>query len=696
MAGYVEGPDLKDLWNSQIKLFPNSLSRIEDSREVVEGRRKAPLPQAIAERPDAEAFRVSTPEKTTSVLKLRNKLALREHKLVRDPTGTSDASSRIASRVERFANPAVYDQLSIQDVYDLLLIEAEAATIVVPKPASWKGLPESMFESDRQTIKPSYQRDYRNRSLTEWKEDGKDGDDDNVFLLNREKSRQAYRKASEQYRARNLPYEIQLVSRLDMVPMGPRIVGTSVQCDGLIRRTRMHKTELVRRKYRWGEDAYLQPKDEGEGSGSDWWLYEGWLYDDDELPYVVYSVGGRATENLRDGFDKGGVIDLYKTAGLTRLPIAYAYGWRWGVSDPDRRGIPYPWPFLRSWLAKDAFLTGKAFQGWSTGFPGWFNKIPANVDEGVLRVWLEKTKNQPLVINPFEITEVLGDVAAAVHSGTGHDINEMIAALDGTTGQELVSPLATGGGNANSAIERSVVSADTVAALSDIERGALGLFRDTAENVLTVCTAVSRRTKQNVCIIGNAENPEPTDQSSTKAIIELDPDWLGSEGEESYDLRCEVERGISDNLARTQQLFELLKNGGISWEMWCREIGVDSPELLRAQVLYHQWLMNTPEGRAMAMKDAATYLGDQELADLFALQEQGQANEQGQLNGMTAGNTPASDPNALLGGQPAATGVSMPDMAQAQLLGTVSAGINPGGAQTNISAAGQPPVPIGV
>jgi hypothetical protein len=702
MAHRVHGEDLRSLWDVTEKINQNSLGRIIDSRDVVEGRRQAPLPAAIASRPDADAFRVSTPEKTVSVLKLRNKLSTRLPRLKREPTGTSDTSSRIASRVERFANPAVFDQLSVQDAYDLLTVEAEAATIVVPKPAAWNKLPADFLDDDRQTIRKNFQRDYKGRTHQEWEFDGRDGDKDNVFLLNREKSRAAHKRASEQYRARNLPFEIQLVSRLDMMPLNPRITGEGVVLDGLLRRTRLHPTEAIRRKYRWGDSPMLTPKHENEGTGGEWWLYEGWLYDDDECPYVVYSVGGHKTEVLKDGFEPNGIIDLYKTAGLERLPIAYSYGWRWGTSDADRRGIPYPWPFLRSWLAKDAFLTGKAFQGWSTGFPGWFNTIPANVDPAVLQMWLDKTKNQPLQVNPFEVTEVLGTVAPAVHSGTGHDVDEMVMALTGEVRAELVSPLATGGGNANSAIERSVVGADTIAAVSDIERGMLGLVKATAENVLMVCTKVARRTKHNVCVIGNAAPAEPMDQSSTKAVIELDPDWLGSEGDESYDLIAELPRSLADNLAQNQQFFEFLQNGGISWEMWCSLIGEEAPELLRAQVLYHQWLMNTPEGQRMAMLDAATYLGDQELADLFALKAAGQADEQGNLVGMLAGMGPMGAPGmpvtegpALLGGQPAATGTAMPSPGMSQLAGAVSAGIQQG-PQMNISGAGGVPVPIGV
>lgn len=708
MPHRVVGRDLRDLFQSQTKLYPNSLGRMTDSRDMMERRRKPPLPAAIASRPDADAFRFSSPEPIVSVMKLRNKLALRIPELSREPLGVTDSASRIASRVERFVDPAVFGAphgLNIQDLYDLLLVEGEACIIVRPSPAAWRKMPDGYLEDDNETVKKSYRRDYRGRSETEWEYDGKDGDVESSFLLSRSRSRDAFNRASSQYRARHLPYQIELVSRFDMVPLDPQIRGDSVTVQGIVRRTRINRQEAIRRRYRWGEDGLIQPKDEGEGDGSDWWLYEGWLLDEDDLPYLSYSIGGHKTEVMRDGYEPDGVIDLYKTAGLTCLPIAYGYGWRWGVSDPDRRGIPYPWPFLPSWDAKNAFMTGKAFQGWSTGFPGWFNLIPANVDEGVLRMWLDKTRNQPLVINPFEITEVLGSVESAVHSGTGHDINEMIAALSGEVRNDLVSPLATGGGNANSAIERSVVSADTVAAVSDIERSVLAMVRDTAEHVLRVCTAVSREAKKNVCVIGNAENAEPMKQSTTKAIIELDPDWLGPEGEESYDLICKLPRSLEDSLAQTQQYFELLKNGGISWEMWCELIGQGSPELLRAQVLYHQWLMNDPAGRAVAFKDAATYLGDQELADLFNLQSTGQADEQGNLLGMLAGVNgmpglpPGMPPGAggpeLLGGQPMPTGVALPNIAQSQLAGVVGAGMQ-AGPQGAISVAGQAPVPIGV
>jgi hypothetical protein len=176
------------------------------------------------------------------------------------------------------------------------------------------------------------------------------------------------------------------------------------------------------------------------------------------------------------------------------------------------------------------------------------------------QAWMEFVQTNPLVIEPFKVLPVWGTMMPAQHPGTGRDPNEMIAALQGSNSQEVVSPLARGGGDATSAIERSVVSADTVAGISDIPRSVLSVHRRVGEIILETCTGISRKTGRNVMVIGNPETPSD-DGSTTRAIIELKPSWLGPEGEESFDLEAILPKSTGRQPGREGAVVRLLERG---------------------------------------------------------------------------------------------------------------------------------------
>lgn len=698
----ITGEAIADLWKRHAARYTKSLGRIADARELLIGEKRAPLPDVLAARPDGEAFRVDTAQKYVSVMQLVNKLASPVPELKRPKLGTSDLHERNSSRIERFINPAVDRLLSHRDTIELLTVEAEAAALVIPEPARFAKVPGAYYEDDHKTIKPQFRRNGKGDDYSEKRSDAEDehGDDfdpekfDAEFEPDEKVSRQAYNRHIKAMRARNFPCDVELVSRMQCVPINPRIRGYDVEIDGLIVKTRLAASDAMRRRYLIeGLDESLEPKDEvegdTEGGSKDLWLYQAWLTDQDAdgnlYPYVAYSLAGKATNVDRSGFEKDAVIDLYKQCGLRSLPVVYGYGWRWFTVDPDKRSMPYTFPFGRSWLAADAFLTGKAYAGWSEGMLAWFMRMPDTVkDPAMQQAWMEFVKTNPLTIEPFKITSVWGDMIPAQHPGTGRDVNEMIAALNGTNNGELVNPLARGGGDSASAIERSVVSADTVAGVSDVKRSAMHMRRRVGELILEVCNGISRKHNTDVLIYGNPETPSDTG-SVTKAIIELKPQWLGPEDEESFDLEAIEPKSLGDNLAEKAQVFGFWKEGAITFEQWCSEIGVQDPERYRAQLIFDRWIMNTPEGQQVAMKDAADYLGDKELIALFEAQQSGAAGPQGEPIGMTAGLTPPGGGQPAMGG---ASAVNQPgfDPAQAQMAAIAAAG-------RNASVGGVQPMP---
>lgn len=690
----ITGEAIHDMWDRHASRYTKSLGRISDARELLIGEKRAPLPDVLASRPDGEAFRVDTAQKYVSVMQLINKLAAPVPELKRPKLGTSDLHERNSSRIERFINPAVDRLLSHRDTVELLTVEAEAAALVIPEPARFAKVAGTYYEKDGETIKPQFRRNGKGQGYDDLRADAEDeqGEEfdpekfDKEFEPDEKVSRQAYNRHLRNLRARNFPADVELVSRLQCVPINPRIRGFDVEIDGLLVKTRLAASEAMKRRYLIdGLTDHLEPKDESEGDTEtgDLWLYQAWLTDQDAdgnlYPYVAYSLAGKHTRIDRPGYEDQAVIDLHKQCGLRSLPVVYGYGWRWFTVDPDKRAMPYTFPFGRSWLAADAFLTGKAYAGWSEGMLAWFMQMPDTVrDPAMQQAWMEFVKQNPMVIEPFKILPVWGNMIPAQHPGTGRDPNEMVAALQGSNEAELVNPLARGGGGAASAIERSVVSADTVAGVSDVKRSAMHMRRRVGELLLEVCSGISRKHGHDVLIYGNPETPSDSG-SVTKAIIELKATWLGPEGEESFDLEAIEPKSLGDNLAEKAQVFGFYKENAITFEQWCTEIGVNDPERYRAQLIFDRWIMQTPEGMQVAMKDAAEYLGDKELIALFEAQKSGAAGPQGEPLGMVAGlNPPMGQP--AMGG---ASSVNQPgfDPAQAQMAAIAAAGRNasPGG-----------------
>lgn len=674
----VKGEEIASLWEKHAGRLTGSLGRVEDARRLLIGQLQAPLPDVIASRPDGDAFRVDTAQKYTSVMQLVNKLAEPSPRLRRPKTATSDLAERTASRIEKFINPAVDSNLSNRDLTELALVEGEGCALVVPEPARWAKVPGGYYEQDGATIRREYARDEKGRGYDDALEDA-EGDDERAaseFKPDEKRSRAAYEAQLRHLRARHYPFDVELLSRQQYVPINPRVKGDDVTVDGIIVKTRMAPSEAIRRRYAIpGLHDHLEPTSdlEGDMETGDLWLYQLVMADQDDegnlYPYFAYSLAGKATSNSRSGFEKDAVIDLAKTCGLRSLPVVPFYGWRWFSVDPDQRAIPYTFPFMRSWLATDAFLTGKAFAGWSEGMLSWFMQMPDSVkDTAMQQAWMEFVERNPLVVEPFKILPVWGSMVPAIHPGTGRDVGEMVAALQGSNSGELVNPLARGGGNAGSAIERTVISADTVAGVSDVKRAVANARRRVGELILETCVGMSRAHGQDVLIYGSPETPaDRGDESSpTRAIIELKPHWLGPEGQESYDLIAFEPRSLGDNLAEKAQAFGFYQEGAITFEDWCREIGVEDPERYRAQLLFDAWL-KTPEGMQVAMKDAAAYLGDQDLRALFEAQQSGAAGPGGQPMGMVAGLNPPMGPMgapAMAPGAQAATQVMDPAMAQ--------------------------------
>jgi hypothetical protein len=167
-----------------------------------------------------------------------------------------------------------------------------------------------------------YQRDSKGRGPDHPYYSGSDRE----FVRDRSETSKAYLKELERHRGSRLPVTIRTWSRQDVAPIGRRFTGTGIEIDGMVTRETFTKSHLMRKGYVWeGQSDALVSDLNGDVT-----MYGWWFIDPDGCPTVAWSVDGCPTwkkKKTSDGDDMAeATVNLRETCGLTRLPIAPAFG----------------------------------------------------------------------------------------------------------------------------------------------------------------------------------------------------------------------------------------------------------------------------------------------------------------------------------------------------------------------------------
>jgi len=684
--------------------------RIEASRATVLGEKKTPID------PDMQGFKdrcFDGPEQQTVPLHLVNKIASRELALVRHPIGTGIQAETTATRLELWGHSAMEELFSRDDAADMLVIEGEMAGIVQLRDAQfgYGKLPE-LYEYDEAGEEAGYHRRYtRDSKGRSPDEDDYDGAPDGS------KTARAYSAAKLDYMARHFPFEVRLLSRLQCVPINPRITGPrrKVTVDGLLVRSQHSRSQLIRDGWRWEgmDDAKMTPSTAevapglalvgGSGGSSldQVTLYEAWLEDEDGC-FAAFCVEGRPTGRRDSGGDEvlvDGVLDLYRDWGLERLPICYGYGLRWAHPNPDLRSIQFPLLLSGMWQAKNAIRTSMTVHTYNTAFMGWAYKPDPEVVRAMADAGLPLT--QP--IKRMSLIPVAGDLQGLVHPGAGRDALALYRSYEADAQREGPSPAAFGGSESDSAIGQSVMSRDALTALDQCQEGVRRFYEDVASTLLEVGCLVSERFDTPIPIARNQSVPiqqQGARVSPSRAPIVLDPKDAGG----VYEYMAEWKRKRGEDLARRQQNVELVKQRLMTTRQFLEEDGDPAPEVTEAAIAAED-LAKTPIVQARRLRLAAQYAADQEQADLLeAMADQTAAPNStpespvpmGLLQGVGGppgmppemAPPPGMGPPGMGGGPPPSVpGMGVPNPGLSQLAGIVGAGMQTGPLQ-NIAAAG--------
>lgn len=689
-------------------------------RNLYAGNIKIPLPPNFFKGVKNRAlFSIDLPTRLTLPVRITSTLQEEVPKIKREAAGDAPAAQARASKIEVAMNAVMAEKGHWKRQIDLLLNQGEIASTVTLSTAAWKKapdyfdsldydewarLPQSMQDRyEPHDLEPGRFVEYepRNNGSTRMKKPsprydrdakGRDREDPNFDKRDEAASERAWREERDDYLARNLPVEIRVMPADDVVP-----IWDDGKLEGLLIRTALNREQLIRRRYIWGEDAFLQRARLGDLGGQqhyhggDCIQYEYWHYDERGHPGVIYSIDGLPTKTFREnrdgsGYDKvDAYIDFYEESGLTELPAAYTFGMHLEASDPQNPdqplGIPFALPLIGALLARNMVATGVSFHAWAYGFPGYAQKLDQKILEGnpkAAALMMERGRPRVIDVVPGGVIPVLGELEPLVPPPIGPAVSALMQIISGSLNTEAPPLAATGGPGATSGHERSIIEDQAFTNLSQVTDGGLELWVWQAMKALELLCWLAKVTGRKVPIYAAAPQATKPGAREKRNLVYLDPDWVGR----SYHLTAYFPPNFGQKLAQSQQLLEAwLKKAVTFREM--REKGFDdeAPEKTRAELIIDAYL-ESPDGVAEVMELAAQEAGDERMAEIFQLKAQGDLTESGAPAAITAG-LPAQPAGAMPGmqlpnvGASAVQGITQGAMGTPQMVNDAVAGAGP-------------------
>ena len=603
MADYIEGKAISEVYDDHSARYANSQRKQQAARDLLAGKMKAPLDESILPgSADREHLRSSIPEKYVVPIKTEAMLSEKEIRLKRFPVGIGQRAMTTATKIEQIDNALAGLCYPDAPVTDNLLQEGAAIVVTQPMTSFWAAAPDSMYEDDEMTtVKKRYAVD----------KDGRSEDDDyytepgssRKFRANDKESSKYFDSVRKDYYARNVPIEMRALSCREAVVLYPRRKGSRMIVDGLVRKSEWSLSSLVKAGYRWGRDAHMEPS--GAANDRNRTMFEYIGTNAAGHVYFSYSVDGE--ETTKNG--KSAVIDLTETLGIEQLPIAFDYGMNFaGEIDADLRPIPFVDLFARSWMNQDSALTSMLVRFYKVA--NLYMTYEPNAD--LLKV-LGITGDVPMPeMRPGFIVPVLGKLQDPNSTVNLREFSDVISILRSVTQEHEISGAATGTGDSQVAgYAQNVALARALGTFTQVRSGQQSIKEQAIAHANEQMACIGKK-RRPVCLFVNQEIPveqRSGQQSSTRAIIEVDPELFG----DVWDVTAEVPQDIEDNMALAQVLSEHHDRGKIPHE-WLLEKGYGdpSPDVTLAKIRAEA-AMNTPLGMARLNTMAAQIAGDDEL-----------------------------------------------------------------------------------
>jgi hypothetical protein len=679
MADFIIGQEIAALYEEHLPRYSTSMQQMQEARDLLAGRIKAPLDASILPgEADREALRSSTPDKYWLPLRIKAKISRQELRIKREPVGIGTNAMKAATYVEMVDNAAADLGYPGDVVDDLLLNEGAAFVVTQPQMSLWSATPDSMYDDkdERTKVSKRYALDSKGRAQDDeyYTEPGSR----RQFKAHESKSAEYFTSVVKDYRARNIPIEQRALSCIEAIPLNPRRKGDQMLVDGLIRKSEWSVSSLLIAGYKWGESGHMEPANPNQGGTRNLTHHELWYKAPNGHIYTSWCIDGKVTERKSPTGDYEDHIDLTEVYGIETMPVAFDYGINFsGAINPDDRPVPFVNIFGRSWLNEDTAKTFMLVRGYKEA-----NLFRAYKPDVLLLQHLGLTDNVPMPqMQPGLIVPVLGDMQDA-HSTAGlAEMIELIKLMRSGTSESLPTVDALGGGEDVSAIGRNAAGRDVLEMFGGVMNGRKNIKAQAMSHWNEQAACIGRKADK-ICLFVNQEIPveqRSGNQSSTRAIIEVEPDKFG----DVWDVSCEVPPKMEDNLAKIQVLGDQHDRGKIPHE-WLLEQGYGdpAPDVTLAKINAEK-AMNTPLGQARLNMMAAQIAGDEELEQIMKALAQEELMKLMPAAPPTPDNVVPSSIGAglqppMMGGQPMPShmpGTAMGNPVDSQVGGIVNAGI---------------------
>lgn len=706
----------KRLWDATTGRFPESRARIDFARMVRDEEIVVPIPDRLISDDDTDFVAYIAPERKSLESGMRQNLEDNPAVYQRIPLSGEDADIKRGDAAEAFANAlresivpwgpmvgkAVEDgEFGVTILYDLSDFQSAPLPSDVLSEKAWKKLPEDE-QSDWCEVRRSngrvrysrykmrYWRDAEGRSKDDryYRERQEDGSR-RAFERNTLATRRAWKEHAKSWKLGHVPLNIEVVSALDCVPLLTK--GNKDQrwtCRGLVKRKRYELDEVISRGLTWnglGGEMYPIAFD-AKNSGRTVWLYEAWVYLEDEdgqqVPCVVYSVDGHKTEMFADrtGQYEPAVVNLRDEYGMKTLMANYFGGAHTEADDPDKYYFPAMYHLLSPILNREGAIT--AYQVHIRKY-AMANRIGTTPNKDV--------PNGPYMnaqTNAFEpdldadIVLLPNPTFPLVMPPAPNAVKDLFMMYDRDIGANAPSDATRGAGDSDASGHSLTVQAGMFRAsnshILDGMRRASEWIGSTAIEMLDMLQEKYPSIKVSVFPREEVPGDVSGKRKRTNALEFNSKDWNGN-----YTLRAYYQK--RGNLAEIQQTADLADRGYASFDDVIEMRGKSSAFSERVKIAVDAF-WKSPEGMKMLMLEALKRRGDMERAQLLDKQ----VRQEMQPNGLpTAALAPEAQmvaqlgPPGQMGGiQPGAQGpmpgVTLPNQAASALGGVVAGGIGQG------------------
>ena len=695
---------LAALWELLDRRNPHTPRMIRLARAAMNGEIRAKMaPEWDLQ--DRQDFHVGGPDAFVRPRETANRLSSKECRIKRPLMSFGPTEQQNSTRIEQWGNSILDDQYADYETTEMNLNEGQSLWIAQPSSSHWKVMPTLYDEfgdegdlADQATYdalpagrKRQYERANPSEDTPQYKRmrkryrvnaRGQEDDGSDAFEVDYKQASKTFASDLEDIRARNCPIIMRgPISRLNYIALAPAFSGKRTTSEGVIIRTLYRQSKLAR-EYAWqGCEQLLEPVDSLAGVDGDFWLYELWAYDHEGRPFVAYQVGKHATRFSDTGATA--VIRLSEEyPGITELPIAFEYGNHTADPNPDKRGLPFPIPFLDNWKQRDAILTALCISIAKSGYPTWIQVLTKDSIDVMNSI--EGDVDLTFEMRPNSVQYAVGQLIEVTSKGTNADVKTAFEALGVLNERELPNKGALGGEGPSSGLERQIQGKDfEVTFKSVIEAGrrqkeAMGRY------ALMIGSAIGRLADQPVELyaIGTAPNPQTGGTAKTRTRLTLPPDIC----KDNWDVVAEFETVPGEKLAQSSLFLEALAQGAIlmrEWREWA--LGDTNPEQFMWEKMLEDFYLRDPAGRLSVYKGMLDYVGDEKTKQMLELAHQGQLTSPQNGVATSAMNNLLGSGQAGQPGQPTNTGVQYGNPAQSQLAGAVG-----GAVSASAASAGSP------